>query len=97
MSMTDSIYNQKNKIYCDYSLLYNEVIKLYDEYNLFEIKEKLSLLPQLPGCYLMKNKDGIIILESDKRKEINENVPGLKLKDKRTYGRVIIRLYKLEE
>lgn len=25
------------------------------------IKEKLSLVPQLPGCYLMKNKDGIII------------------------------------
>ena len=43
MSMTDSIYNQKNKVYCDYSSLYNEVMKLYDEYNLFEIKEKLSL------------------------------------------------------
>jgi len=25
------------------------------------LKEKLLLLPQLPGCYLMKNKDGIII------------------------------------
>ena len=25
------------------------------------IKEKLSLVPKLPGCYLMKNKDGIII------------------------------------
>lgn len=25
------------------------------------IKQKLSLLPMLPGCYLMKNKDGIII------------------------------------
>ncbi len=25
------------------------------------IKEKLSLVPQLPGCYLMKNKDNIII------------------------------------
>ena len=25
------------------------------------IKEKLSLVPQKPGCYLMKNKDGIII------------------------------------
>ncbi len=25
------------------------------------IKEKLALVPQLPGCYLMKNKDGIII------------------------------------
>lgn len=26
-----------------------------------EIKEKLSILPMLPGCYLMKNKDGNII------------------------------------
>ena len=26
-----------------------------------KIKEKLSLLPMLPGCYLMKNKDGNII------------------------------------
>ena len=25
------------------------------------IKQKLSLLPMKPGCYLMKNKDGIII------------------------------------
>ena len=25
------------------------------------IKQKLSLVPNLPGCYLMKNKDGIII------------------------------------
>ena len=25
------------------------------------IKEKLSLVPNVPGCYLMKNKDGIII------------------------------------
>ena len=25
------------------------------------IKEKLSLVPMLPGCYLMKNKDGTII------------------------------------
>ena len=25
------------------------------------IKQKLSLLPDLPGCYLMKNKDNVII------------------------------------
>ena len=25
------------------------------------LKNKLLLLPQLPGCYLMKNKEGIII------------------------------------
>lgn len=47
--------------------------------------------------YNILKKDGIIVLESDKRKEVNENVPGLKLKDKRTYGRVIIRFYELEE
>ena len=43
------------------------------------------------------SNDGIIVLESDKRKDIDENVPGLKLNDKRTYGRVIIRIYQLEE
>lgn len=47
--------------------------------------------------YNILNKDGIIVLESDKRKEINENIQGLRLADERTYGRVIIRLYKLEE
>ena len=47
--------------------------------------------------YDILNKDGIIVLESDKRKEINKNIPGLNLVDERTYGRVIIRLYKLEE
>ena len=26
-----------------------------------KIKQKLSLLPMKPGCYLMKNEDGIII------------------------------------
>ena len=25
------------------------------------IKEKLKLLPEKPGCYLMKNSDGVII------------------------------------
>ena len=25
------------------------------------IKEKLKLVPNKPGCYLMKNKDGVII------------------------------------
>jgi 16S rRNA (guanine(966)-N(2))-methyltransferase RsmD len=47
--------------------------------------------------YDILNKDGIIVLESDKRKTLNEDIPGLNLKDERTYGRVIIRLYKLEE
>jgi len=47
--------------------------------------------------YDILNENGIIVLESDKRKEININIPELNLKDERTYGRVIIRLYKLEE
>ena len=47
--------------------------------------------------YNILNKDGIIVIESDKRKEVNIDVPGLKLTDERIYGRVIIRLYKLEE
>lgn len=47
--------------------------------------------------YNALNKDGVIVLESDKRKDVEENIPGLNLKDKRTYGRVIIRLYELEE
>ena len=47
--------------------------------------------------YDILNKDGIIVLESDKRKEVKTHVAGLILKDERTYGRVIIRLYELEE
>ena len=26
-----------------------------------KLRDKLLLLPQEPGCYLMKNKDGVII------------------------------------
>lgn len=55
--------------------------------------EALNLIKE----YNILEKNGIIVLESDKRKDIEENIPGLKLKDKRTYGRVIIRLYELEE
>ena len=47
--------------------------------------------------YGILNKDGIVVLESDKRKDIKDNILGLNLVDQRTYGRVIIRLYKLEE
>jgi len=38
-----------------------------------------------------------IILESDKEKKFNENIEGLQLVDKRTYGRVMLRTYKKEE
>ena len=47
--------------------------------------------------YDILNKNGIIVLESDKRKDVNYEIPGLNLKDERTYGRVIIRFYELEE
>ena len=56
-------------------------------------KKVLSLIVE----YDILNKDGIIVLESDKRKDIEDNIPGLNLKDERTYGRVIIRFYELEE
>lgn len=47
--------------------------------------------------YDLLKSNGIIVLESDKRKEIDCSIPGLNLKDERTYGRVIIRFYELEE
>ena len=43
------------------------------------------------------NQKSIIILESDKDKVFNEQVEGLSVIDKRTYGRVMLRLYKKEE
>ena len=43
------------------------------------------------------DKDTIIILESDKEKEFDESIDGLCLVDKRTYGRVMLRMYKREE
>lgn len=47
--------------------------------------------------YSLLAKCGIIVLESDKRKEINEEIDGLKMSEKRTYGRVTLRVYKWEE
>ena len=70
-----------------------DVIFLDPPYNAnYEVKV-LNLIVE----YDILDKGGIIILESDKRKQIDENIPGLKLKDERTYGRVIIRFYELEE
>ena len=43
------------------------------------------------------HEDTRIILESDKEKKFNENIEGLQLVDKRTYGRVMLRTYKREE
>jgi len=62
----------------------------------YAIKYESKIL-ELIVEYDILNKGGIIVLESDKRKEININIPELNLKDERTYGRVIIRFYELEE
>lgn len=43
--------------------------------------------------YKVLKENGVIVLETDKRKEFNEAIDGLVLKDKRTYGRVMIRVY----
>ncbi len=70
-----------------------DVIFLDPPYNANYEEKVLNLIVE----YNILNKGGIIVLESDKRKQVNENIPGLKLKDERTYGRVIIRFYELEE
>lgn len=43
------------------------------------------------------HENTVIILESDKEKIFKENIDGLRLVDKRTYGRVMLRIYKREE
>lgn len=47
--------------------------------------------------YDILDSKGLIILESDKRKEFNEDMPHLILKDKRIYGKVILRIYIKED
>ncbi|MBR5228141.1 MAG: 16S rRNA (guanine(966)-N(2))-methyltransferase RsmD [Clostridia bacterium] len=56
-------------------------------------KKALDLIVELD----LLDENGVIVLESDKRKEIDEEINGLEMKDKRTYGRVTIRLYKWKE
>lgn len=46
---------------------------------------------------LVINEKSIIVLESDKNKIINDNIEGLNIIDKRTYGRVMLRLFEKEE
>ena len=70
-----------------------DIIFLDPPYNSSYEQKALELIVK----YNILKKGGIIVLESDKRKEVTENVQGLKLKDKRTYGRVVIRFYELEE
>ena len=46
----------------------------YDKYMNQILKEKLASLPMLPGCYLMKNKEGeIIYVGKAKRLSIRVN------------------------
>ena len=63
------------------------------KYWMYDKEKVLNLIVE----YDILQRDGIIVLESDKRKEIKNHINGLSLEDERTYGRVIIRLYKLEE
>lgn len=62
----------------------------------YECKYEEKML-KLIADYGILDDSGVIVLESDKRKDVEENIQGLKLKDKRTYGRVVIRLYEVED
>ena len=62
----------------------------------YECKYEEKML-KLIADYGILDDSGVIVLESDKRKEVVESIQGLNLKDKRTYGRVVIRLYELED
>ena len=62
----------------------------------YEAKVEEKCLEMLSKSNLI-HSDTVIILESDKEKKFNECVDGLELTDKRTYGRVMLRIYKREE
>lgn len=62
----------------------------------YEAKVEEKALSLISNSNLIHN-DTVIVLESDKEKIFNENVDGLCLVDKRTYGRVMLRTYKREE
>ena len=62
----------------------------------YEAKVEEKTLSLISNSNLIHN-DTVIVLESDKEKVFNENVDGLCLVDKRTYGRVMLRTYKREE
>ena len=76
-------------------ILYRSVKNITDlENRLRQYEEKML---KLIAEYGILDKSGVIVVESDKRKDVVENIQGLRLNDKRTYGRVVIRLYELEE
>ena len=62
----------------------------------YETKVEEKCLSILSNSNLL-HEDTVIILESDKEKKFNEIIDGLELVDKRTYGRVMLRIYKREE
>lgn len=62
----------------------------------YEAKVEENVLNLISGSNLI-HKDTVIVLESDKEKVFKENIDGLQLVDKRTYGRVMLRTYKREE
>lgn len=62
----------------------------------YEAKVEENVL-NLLSCSNLIHKDTVIVLESDKEKIFKENIDGLQLVDKRTYGRVMLRTYKREE
>ena len=62
----------------------------------YEAKVEEKCLGILAKSHLI-HEDTIIVLESDKEKIFNETIEGLCLVDKRTYGRVMLRMYKREE
>ena len=48
--------------------------------NMAKIQDKLAILPALPGCYLMKNKDGDIIYVGKAKKLKNISLQAVKKK-----------------
>lgn len=85
---------------------YEKCLKSLDEQNVvfdiifldppYEAKVEEKCLSILSNSRMV-NDDTIIVLESDKEKKFNETIEGLRLVDKRTYGRVMLRTYKREE
>ncbi|MDD2628311.1 MAG: 16S rRNA (guanine(966)-N(2))-methyltransferase RsmD [Clostridia bacterium] len=70
-----------------------DIIFVDPPYNKNEIEKCLKNIEN----YKVLKADGIIILETDRDKFFEETIEGLKLVNKRTYGRVMLRLYKREE
>lgn len=58
----------------------------------YDFKATGKILQSIANKNILK-ENGKIYLETDKRKILDENIDGLVLKDKRIYGRVMIRIY----